>query len=94
MMTRCLNFETAKQKWTTKKKYEGAFMNLYDEEIFLTFYAMSLGERIGAALDGKKLVFCHVDLFGRFWFFRLVSSLLCFSFRYYPLMFSKRLGLD
>lgn len=69
-------------------------MNLYDEEIFLTFYAMSLGERIGAALDGKKLVFCHVDLFGRFWFFRLVSSLLCFSFRYYPLMFSKRLGLD
>lgn len=43
-------------------------MNLYDEEIFLTFYAMSLGERIGAALDGKKLVFCHVDLFGRFWF--------------------------
>lgn len=29
-------------------------MNLYDGEIFLAFYAMSLWGRISAALDGKK----------------------------------------
>lgn len=55
-------------------------MNLYDGEILLAFYAMPLGGRIGAALDGKKLVFCHVDLLGRFWFFKLFSNSYVFLF--------------
>lgn len=41
-------------------------MHLYDGEIFLAFYAMSLGGRIGAALDGKNWYFVTLIYSGGF----------------------------